>query len=179
MIYDIINETGSHYEEKRELMISLIFEHPAQVSDLLLQKDTFDGYTVGNILLTGALSISMENTDVNKPEPYKNVRSLISSFTASSEESDHDHTYLMSLQKARIILHAPLSYQNSLLSSADIPGGPQIIRSLVITFRWENETLSALTGVSYNNFTTDKSAERLWDQAIQKAFDHLSISYTL
>ena len=100
-------------------MISLIFEHPGQVSDLLLQKDTFDGYIVGNILLTERLSITFENPDGTPKAPYKEVRPLISSFASTATGSDPDHPYLMSLQKARIILHAPLVYQNSLLSGTD------------------------------------------------------------
>ena len=162
-------------------MISLIFEHPGQVSDLLLQKDTFDGYVVGNILLTDKLSFLLEKNDENEAVAYKEVRPLISHFSASAsaEGADTTHPYLMSMRKARITLHAPQSYQNSLLSGAGDLSSPDQIRSLVLTFRWENDTLTALTGVSYQTFTPDKTAERLWDQAIQKAFDHLGISYTL
>ncbi len=180
MIYDIINETDVKYHEKAETyMISLIFDHPAQVSDLLLQKDTFDGYIVGNILMTAKLSFVLENTEENAKVPYKEIRPLVSSFASTADGSDPDHPFLMSLQKARITLHAPQSYQNSLLAGADDQSTSDLIRSLVLTFRWENDTLTALTGISYSAFTTDKSAERLWDQAIQKAFDHLGISYTL
>lgn len=51
----------------------------------------------------------------------------------------------------------------SLLESEGLSSLLQSIGSLVMTLRFENSILTCTSGISFNTFIQDKSAERIWD----------------
>ena len=49
--------------------------------------------------------------------------------------------------------------------------------ALILTFRYEQEHLTCLTGISLTTFSMDKSIETLWDQGIKKALANMQIGF--
>lgn len=50
---------------------------------------------------------------------------------------------------------------------------------LMLQIRYEKGVLSAVTGISYREFTMDKQVEFAWDKAVQQFFRELKISVEL
>ena len=51
------------------------------------------------------------------------------------------------------------------------------ITSLAINLNYQNDVLTLTTGVSYDGFTLDKSAEKLWDADVKGFLDKTGISF--
>ena len=172
-------------------MIALKFTDSKEISAQLLSKS----FPVREILITGHYTFSVEPASDSAPAvSYGDMRPLIGSFLqlslrqegqTSSDSSESENTTdpapldLLHFPKGQIVLCASPSYQETLLSNPAFTGDPDLIRGLILTFRWNETGITALTGVSHASFTLDKSIDALWDQGIKKAFDHTSLSYKL
>ncbi|MCR5418794.1 MAG: DUF5721 family protein [Lachnospiraceae bacterium] len=151
-------------------MIALKFQHIRDINALLFEKDTFDAFLLLEASLIGEYALTLEQLPASGSSiPYGKIRPVLEASLPSLSDP----------LRGRITLKASDSYMQSLVRNPGFTGDPDMISSLVLTFRIENDSLSAMTGISYRTFTPDKSMDRLWDQAIQKAFDHMNISYEL
>ncbi|MCR4690606.1 MAG: DUF5721 family protein [Lachnospiraceae bacterium] len=189
-------------------MIAIAFDNTETISRQLLKKSTFDSFLLGSVTLNGIFQLVLEPGQTEKvPVTYKDVKPLICHYLqqqrilceTNAAESDGAQTAgsrsiqpadsqieekkedlsLSLLTKGQIVLHASSSYLGSVLGHKDFTGDPEQIQNLVLTFRITPEGITALTGISYRSFTTDKSMDRIWDSSILKAFDHSNIPYTL
>lgn len=77
----------------------------------------------------------------------------------------------------KFVLQAPEGYMQKLLASPDFTADPSLVKSLILTFRYENMTLTCLTGTAFTTFVPDKSLDTLWDRAIRKSLDHMQIGF--
>lgn len=77
----------------------------------------------------------------------------------------------------KIVLQAPISYQSKLVQSPMFTADPDLVKALVLTFRYEHETLTCLTGTSFTTFVADKSLDTLWDNAIKKSLAQMQIDF--
>lgn len=77
----------------------------------------------------------------------------------------------------KFVLQASDSYMQKLLASPEFTADPSLVKSLILTFRFENGTLTCLTGTSFTTFVPDKSLDELWDRAIRKSLDHMQIGF--
>ena len=152
-------------------MIALHFEKINDISTNLFAKDTFDNFLLREASLVADYALTLENT--GQAISYGKVRALLSTFVQNSSADSP------ALPKGHIVLCAPLSYQVSLMEHASFSGDPDIIKGLILTFRFDNDSAAALTGISYQSFSLDKSIEPLWDQAIIKSFNRMNIPYQL
>lgn len=77
----------------------------------------------------------------------------------------------------KIVLKADAAQAMSLLAGRGLESlYQQLHPELVLNFRYEQDTLSVVTGVSYAEFTMDKQIEFAWDEAIEYYFRQLGIA---
>ena len=77
----------------------------------------------------------------------------------------------------RFVLHLRPDRIPALLTQGGATIAPAEIRALLITVRYDGEKATVVTGVSTHAFTMDKSADAVWDKAVQKFFSARGIAY--
>ena len=153
-------------------MIALkIPDHKDFTSKLFLQ-DTFDTFLVSNASFTTSISISLEG------RLHKDY------FTDAEWEEMEQHDL------ARWSLIKPLCFQiikgsrlpeqfklvfvlsdsntKKLIEQSGLSLSPDQIGGLYLNIRYEQETLTCITGVSFSSFILDKSLEHAWDDMIKR-----------
>ncbi len=99
--------------------------------------------------------------------PWKNVRPLCHEFIKGKKAPAAFH----------IVLHLNPEAIPSLLEKGGAQIPPEQIRALLIGIRYDGTGAVVTTGVSTHTFTLDKSADGVWDQAVQHFFTAREISY--
>ncbi len=78
-----------------------------------------------------------------------------------------------------IVLRLIPDYMNNILKEGNNNLSQDIISSFVINVRFDSCGLEIVTAVSYNSFSTDKSADELWDIKFQKFLGNKNIAFEL
>lgn len=99
--------------------------------------------------------------------PFGQYRRLLSSFF---EEEKMPLSF-------KFVLQAPASYTRKLLSNPAFTADPSAVKALILTFRYENGTLTCLTGTAFHTFIPDKSLDGLWDSSVRKALANMQIDF--
>lgn len=73
-------------------------------------------------------------------------------------------------ERFSIILQLPKKQTEHFLRERCSSYSPEQIGGLYLNIRYEDHTLTAITGVSLNEFTLDKTLEREWDDQIRTFF---------
>lgn len=167
-------------------MIALSILDIKKTMHTLLKTPTFDSFFVQEIQITKDVSLFLdghihaeffsfdEKSDEtiktqNEYATYQSMRSLVAGFIFGPNPP----------LSFKFVLHAPDSYRKNLTNHVAFTADPDIIKALILTFRYEHGKLTCLTGCAYSTFTTDKSMEALWDKAICKSFDKIETAYEI
>lgn len=51
------------------------------------------------------------------------------------------------------------------------------VKAAVLTIKYDGNVITLVTGISYHTFVLDKSAEQLWDRAVEKFLSKKEITY--
>lgn len=164
-------------------MIALKIKDTKKMMQTLLTSESFDRFSMQEISIIKDISLFMEGR-LNKE--YYSERELATPELAGREfslwgESRALISGFLGQDSAplsfKFILQAPCAYVQKLLSSPDFTADPSLVKSLNLTFRYENETLTCLTGTAFTTFVPDKSLDILWDRAIRKSLDNMQIAF--
>ena len=77
----------------------------------------------------------------------------------------------------RFVLHLMPQYVPGILKPSETSITADQIKALVLTCRYENGTLTLLTGTSLHTFLPDKSADVLWDRTVRTFLDRREVAY--
>ena len=66
----------------------------------------------------------------------------------------------------KLVLHAPESIVQQILSDEQCTLAPEYLKALVLTIRFNGSSTVCVTATSTHTFLPDKSAEQLWDRYI-------------
>ena len=77
----------------------------------------------------------------------------------------------------KFVLHLMPRFVAGVLKSADTTITAEQIRALVLTCRFEEGSLTLITGTSFHTFLLDRSVEPLWDSTIKTFLNRKEISY--
>lgn len=164
-------------------MIALKIKDTQKMIQALLASESFDRFSMQEISIIKDISLFMEGRlnkeyysgrELSAPELagrefslWGESRTLVSGFFGQNQ-------FPLSF---KFVLQAPDTYVQKLLSSPDFTADPSLVKSLNLTFRYEHETLTCLTGTAFTTFVPDKSLDILWDRAIRKSLDNMKISF--
>ena len=161
-------------------MIALQIQDKKKMLQVLLESTSFDTFLMqevsvirdSSLFLEGRIHpeyqaqqdpVQAEGTDF---VPWHSVRMLLASYIGKE--------FPLSF---KFVLQAPAAYTQNLLKNAAFTGDPSTVKGLILTFRYEQEHLTCLTGISLTTFSMDKSIETLWDQGIKKALANMQIGF--
>lgn len=161
-------------------MIALQIQDKKKMLQVLLESTSFDTFLMqevsvirdSSLFLEGRIHpeyqaqqdpVQAEGTDF---VPWHSVRMLLASYIGKD--------FPLSF---KFVLQAPAAYTQNLLKNAAFTGDPSTVKGLILTFRYEQEHLTCLTGISLTTFSMDKSIETLWDQGIKKALANMQIGF--
>lgn len=150
----------------------------------LLHSASFDSFSLQEVSVTKDISLFLEGR--LHPEYYTSE-----DIAASPNHSLHEfalwgeHREILAAfikgdktpLSFKFVLQAPEGYMQKLLTSPDFTADPSLVKSLILTFRYENMTLTCLTGTAFTTFVPDKSLDGLWDRAIRKSLDNMQIGF--
>jgi len=165
-------------------MIALKITDTKKMMQTLLFSTSFDSFSLQEVSVTKDISLFLEgrlhsdyfsSEDFNaSPElsgrefaTWGQYRELLASFIKGDK----------SPLAFKFVLQASGSYMQKLLASPEFTADPSLVKSLILTFRYENGTLTCLTGTAFTTFVLDKSLDALWDRAIRKSLDHMQIGF--
>ena len=165
-------------------MIALHITDVSKMMQVLLSSPSFDLFSMQEVSVTKDISLFLEgriHTDYYSTEDFNENPALASSEFATwgscrsllSEFIGEDKTPL----SFKFVLQAPNSYTQKLLTNPDFTADPSLVKSLNLTFRYDNMTLTCLTGTAFTTFVPDRSLDSLWDQAIRKSLSNMQIGF--
>ncbi|MDE6566655.1 MAG: hypothetical protein K2K70_02840 [Lachnospiraceae bacterium] len=148
----------------------------------LLIRESFDLFYLDSAELTTFATMSLrgrrnlawydsderqENQSLSEWVRWSEVKATVFSYIKGTKTPD----------VMKIILKADTDWARSKLAQQGLEAQYQQQRpELMINFRYEKETLSVITGVSYTEFTMDKQIEFAWDEIVSHYFSHLGIA---
>ncbi len=165
-------------------MIALKITDTQKMMQTLLHSASFDQFSMQEISVTKDISLFLEgrlhteyfsseeladNPELSGREfaAWSSVRTLLAEFMKGEKPPVF----------FKFVLQASATYVQKLLTSPEFTSDPSLVKSLNLTFRYENMCLTCLTGTSFTTFVPDKSLDHLWDQAIRKSLDHMQIQF--
>ncbi len=136
----------------------------------LLTTELFDNFLVEEVTIDTFNTFTIDGR-INK-EFFKNSEEPIEALNSEFSTWSRIRPIALSLIKGKqtplgfkFILHLSETDKLTLLQDADMDISPDQI-SLGINLRFSQGEVIITTGVSYNIFTLDKSAEKAWDEYI-------------
>ncbi|MBE5882120.1 MAG: hypothetical protein E7289_07445 [Lachnospiraceae bacterium] len=165
-------------------MIALKITDIKKMMQTLLHSTSFDQFSMQEISVTKDISLFMEgrlHPEYFSSEEIENYPQLTSREFSLWGEHRQLLAGFIKGDKAplsfKFVLQAPDSYMQKLLASPEFTADPGLVKSLILTFRYENMTLTCLTGTAFRTFVPDKSLDALWDSAIRKSLDNMQIGF--
>ena len=165
-------------------MIALNITDIKKMMQTLLHSASFDQFSMQEVSVAKDISLFMEgrlHPEYYTSEDIENCPQLTTrEFSLWGEHRGLLAEFIKG-DKAplsfKFVLQAPDSYVQKLLTSPDFTSDPSLVKSLILTFRYENMTLTCLTGTAFRTFVPDKSLDQLWDSAIRKSLDNMQIAF--
>ena len=165
-------------------MIALNIKDTKKMMQSLLQSTSFDNFAMQEVSVIKDISLFLEGrlhpeyftSQDLEDDPELNTRS----FARWSEYREHIAAFIQGDKTPlsfKFVLQAPKGYMQKLLASPDFTADPSLVKSLILTFRYDNGVLTCLTGTAFTTFVPDKSLDSLWDHAIRKSLDNMQIGY--
>ncbi len=165
-------------------MIALKITDTKKMMQALLHSASFDSFSLQEVSVTKDISLFLEGR--LHPEYYTSEDLAASPEHALREFAlwgEHRELLAAFIKgdktplSFKFVLQAPAGYVQKLLASPDFTADPSLVKSLILTFRYENTTLTCLTGTAFTTFVPDKSLDGLWDRAIRKSLDNMQIGF--
>lgn len=165
-------------------MIALHITDIKKMMQSLLHSSSFDSFSMQEVSVIRDISFFLEgrlNQDYFTSEDLDNHPELRSrSFVRWGDYREQIASFIQGDKTPlsfKFVLQAPEGYTQKLLTSPDFTADPSLVKSLILTFRYENGALTCLTGTAFTTFVLDKSLDTLWDRAICKSLENMQIGY--
>lgn len=165
-------------------MISLTITDTKKMMQTLLFSASFDSFSLQEASVTKDISLFLEgrlHAEYFTSEDYDATPELSEREFATWEQYRELLSSFIKGDKVplsfKFVLQAPDSYMQKLLTNPEFTADPSLVKSLSLTFRYENGILTCLTGTAFTTFVPDKSLDTLWDRAIRKSLDHMQIGF--
>lgn len=166
-------------------MIAIQIKSTRQIMNALLTSELFDFFRTESVSLTtfntfhidGHIEKSFftqEETDAlggTLPEfsGWKEIRPVCFSLIKGKKTP----------VSFRFVLLAPEKLIADIAASPACEVSPNLIRSLVLNVRYENGTVTLITGTSFTTFLPDKSVGQLWDNYITHFLSDMQIDFEI
>lgn len=149
----------------------------------LLVRGSFDTFYLDSADVTTFVNLSMrgrrnrmwydsdvqeENGSLSELVRWEEIKSMIFSFI----KGDRTPTTM------KIALKADDEWAENMLKTSGLAGKYLEQKpDLFVHFRYEQNRLCVVTGISYRQFTMDKQIEFAWDEAVRQYFRQLGIAF--
>jgi hypothetical protein len=77
----------------------------------------------------------------------------------------------------KVVLLASKGLIEKIAANPECGVAANLIRSLVLNIRYDNGKVTCITGTSFTTFVMDKSAEKLWDGYVKRAFSEVGLDF--
>lgn len=165
-------------------MIALNIKDTKKMMQSLLQSTSFDNFSMQEVSVIKDISFFLEgrlHPEYFAMEDFQSDPELSArSFARWGEYRENIAAFIQGDKTPlsfKFVLQAPESYMQKLLTSPDFTTDPSLVKSLNLTFRYENGALTCLTGTAFTTFVPDKSLDGLWDRAIRKSLENMQIGF--
>lgn len=165
-------------------MIALKIKDTKKMMQTLLYTESFDSFSLQEATIVKASTLHLDghmhpeyyskeelsnNPGFAKREfiSFKDTRTILADYIKG------DRTPI----SFKIVLQASASFVEKLVSDPSFTDNPDNVKALILTFRFDANGLTCLTGTSMKTFSLDKSIDTLWDIRIRKSLDHMHISF--
>lgn len=164
-------------------MIAVKIKSTKQIMNALLVSETFDSFETEEVMITTFNTFHIDGHIVKEfysPEELEEAGDTCPNFSFWKEIRPICFQLIKGKKtpvQFRFILHASKELISTIASSPSCEVSENLIRSLVLNVRYENGTVSMITGTSFTTFLMDKSVEQLWDAYIRKYLSALQIDF--
>lgn len=151
-------------------MISLSFLSNQQIIDHLTQQTTFDNFQLHSLCLNLPYQLTIDGqhpTEIGYQYlPWQQVRQSLVSFLANFSQIKQAKFHFLLSEKSR----------DKVLLTLPEPSRPTII-SFGFSLVYDGQIFRLITATNYSQFTLDKSAEKAYDQSIEKFLHLFKLDY--
>ena len=168
------------FPEKGETMIALKIIDTQKMMQTLLSETTFDSFALQEASVTMDTTLFLDGRLNRAFFPEKKQPPASQSFSLYQDNRPLLSSYMkgeLSPLSFKIVLQAPHDYMQKLLQSPELTIDPSSVKALILTFRFEHDMLTCLTGIAFHTFVPDKSLDTLWDNAVRKSLAHMQIAF--
>ena len=165
-------------------MIALRIQDTKKMMQTLLGSPSFDFFGLQEAVVTKAAALYIEgriHPEFYSGQDYEENPELKElSFIKWSEIRPVISSYIKGDRAPlsfKFVMQAPSAYQKKLLTDPSFTDSPENVQALILTFRYQDGTLTCLTGTSMKTFSLDKSLDVLWDNAIQRSLANMQIAF--
>lgn len=164
-------------------MLALKIKSTKQIMNALLVSETFDSFLTEEVVITTYNTFHIDGHIVKEFYTNEEIESMDNDLPDFSSWKDI-RPVCFSLIKGkktpvnfRFILHASKELISAIAADPSCEVNENLIRSLVLNIRYENGSVSIVTGTSFTTFLMDKSVDHVWDSYLKKYLSDLQIDF--
>ena len=163
-------------------MIALQIEHIREFMNALLLKTDFDSFRVSEATITTFTTFSIDG--ILHPEFYDEDKIDSPDFDAESQISwESIRPFCLSIFRGKrlplafhFILQFPKERIPGFLRTYGLAAKPEDIFGLFLNIQYRSEALTVTTGSSLRVFSTDRTLDQAWDQAVRTFLQKADLS---
>ncbi|MDO4285986.1 MAG: DUF5721 family protein [Eubacteriales bacterium] len=166
-------------------MIALKLTRLGPFMGRLLSSDCFDSFLLEEAVISMAVTLTLDghlNRAFYPDEVWNDPSQRPCDLSAWSAVRPLCHEFIKGKQAPagfRFVLHLRPDLIPAVLEKGGATIPSSSLRALLLTIRYDGAQASIVTGVSTHSFTMDRSADAVWDKAVQKFLDARGIEYDL
>lgn len=164
-------------------MIALQIKNTKNIMNALLVSEQFDSFQVEEATITTFNTFHIDGHMVKNFFTSEEIDNMEQGLPAFSLWRDIRPICFQLIKgkktpvSFRVSLHASPSLVASVASQPDCEVSADLIRSLVLNFRYDNGHVTCVTGTSFTTFLMDKTTDAVWDKYIRQLFDRLQLDF--
>lgn len=166
-------------------MISIQILELKSFMSKLLSSTMFDQYLVNEVSITTFNTFSIDGS-ISKTYYSEIEKEENPSFSLEFSSWSQLKSYCFEIikgkktpEKFKFIFQLPVTEVSSLLVENDSSLPNSQVKTFVLTIKYDGQSVSCVTAVSYHTFSLDKSADSIWDKAFLRFLEQNNISYSI
>lgn len=147
----------------------------------LLAKETFDIFHLEEAVIGTANTITIDGR-INKEFFDAEERENLAEFRPWSEVRPLCFDLIKGKRTPlffRFVLHLNETQKQALLTKENSEVSPEQVKALALNIRYDGTKATITTGTSFHSFVLSKSADEIWDKAMQRFLTKNEIAYEL
>lgn len=162
-------------------MIALQISSTKQFMSELLIKDSFDIFLLEEASVGAANTVSIDG-HINKDFYEAEEREALPEFRPWPEIKSLCFDLIKGKRTPlffRFVLHLNEADKLSLLTKEGCEVDPALVKTLAVNIRYDGTKAVLTTGTAFHSFVLSKSADEIWDKAVQRFLEKYSIGYEI